>query len=116
MLSVNERLVDILIREIVTGLPPEDRDLYRYVTEIEDRLAQQSETSDQFMSLLVMHSPHRQAAEKFGIGVTETYQRMQRIEREINRQVEERRTRMKWIDLTERLEGNGRKKLFLFIS
>ncbi|WP_306009229.1 hypothetical protein [Bacillus sp. MMSF_3328] len=113
---MNERLVDIIIREIVSGLPPEDRDLYQYVTNIEDRLAQQSETSDQFMSLLVKHSPLKQAAEKFSLGVTETYQRMQMIEREINKLVEERRTRMKWIDLTDRLDADGQRQLFLFIS
>jgi hypothetical protein len=113
---MNERLVDIIIREIVSGLAPEDRDLYRYVTDIEDRLAQQSETSDQFMSLLLKHSPHKQAAEKFNLGVTETYQRMQMIEREINKLVEERRTRMKWIDLTDRLDADGQRQLFLFIS
>ncbi|MGD6843975.1 hypothetical protein ACQCVH_15800 [Bacillus infantis] len=113
---MNERLVDIMIREIVSGLPHEDRDLYRYVTDIEDRLAQQSETSDQFMSLLVKHSPHKQAAEKFSLSVTETYQRMQMIEREINKLVEERRTRMKWVDFTDRLDADGQRQLFLFIS
>jgi hypothetical protein len=45
---MNEKLMEIFARNIVASLPTEKRRVYQFIESIEDRLAQQSETKEQF--------------------------------------------------------------------
>lgn len=118
---MNEKLMEIFARNIVASLPTEKRRVYQFIESIEDRLAQQSETKEQFLNLLRELSPHRQAAKRFNMSIVETVKLMHEIENEINKKLEIKREKYKWIDFTEKVDKihgktNTNKKYFLFIS
>ncbi|MTH54438.1 hypothetical protein GKZ89_13625 [Bacillus mangrovi] len=92
--------MEILVREIAAALPEPERALYRFITEAEDNLARQSDTREQFMNLLTVHSPHHQAAKRFQLTLEETVAAMQKIEDKIGTKLEERLKGYKWMDYT----------------
>jgi hypothetical protein len=106
---MNSHLMEILSREIIKSLPTEQREVYEYVVRLEDDLAQQAETSDEFMSLLVTHSPHRQAARHFKLTFGQLMALMREAENFINQQLERKLKNVTWLDLTEQV--NSRKKV-----
>lgn len=112
--------MEIVAREIVGALSNEDRDIYRYVTGIEDELASQSETSDEFMALLVKHSPHQQAATHFNMGYGELMKRLRQIEQEINMKLDKKLEAATWIDYTDTMRSitgpKAEKTCYFFFS
>ncbi|OKL36761.1 hypothetical protein [Domibacillus mangrovi] len=117
---MNEHLVEILTREIVASLSIERRQLYQFIVHLEDELAQQAETSDHFLSLLVKHAPHKQAAKRFNLPHGEIIKLMKEIENEIDENLHLKMRKAKWIDCTEfiakKRETTSRKtSLYLFI-
>lgn len=102
---MNEHLMEIVARDIVGTLPKEDRDIYQYVTGIEDKLASQSETTDEFMAQLVKHSPHQQAAAQFNMSFGDLMRRMKEIEQVINTKLEKKLRQATWIDYTETMRA-----------
>lgn len=106
---MNTHLMEILSREIIKSLPLEQREVYEYVVRLEDDLAQQAETSDEFMSLLVKHAPHRQAARHFNLTFGQLMTLMREAETFINQQLERKMKNVTWLDFTE--EVNSRKKV-----
>ncbi len=60
---------------------------------MEDSLAQQSSTKEQFLTLLKEQSPHHQAAKHFNMSIEETVNLMHSIEDEINNELDK-----KWKD------------------
>jgi hypothetical protein len=106
---MNSHLMEILSREIIKSLPLEQREVYEYVVRLEDDLAQQAETSDEFMSLLVKHAPHRQAARHFNLTFGQLMALMREAESFINQQLERKLENVTWLDLTEQV--NSRKKV-----
>lgn len=121
MFMMNEKLMEIFARNIVAALPRKKRRVYQFIESVEDRLAQQSETKEQFLNLLKEHSPHLQAAQRFNMSIDETLKLMHEIEDEINNKLEIKLERYKWIDYTEKMNDlngktNSNKKYFLFIS
>ncbi|KIL51179.1 hypothetical protein [Jeotgalibacillus campisalis] len=105
---MNQHLMEILARQIIGELPEVERQLYEYITEMEDSLAAQSSTSDQFMTLLVKHSPHQQAADQFGLSFEKTMVKMKQIEMKIDNQLEEKMKYVKWTDVSEEVLGSKR--------
>ncbi|WP_078549807.1 hypothetical protein [Litchfieldia alkalitelluris] len=102
---MNEKMINIFIEDIVTSLPWNRRKLYQFIVSIEDCLAKQSETKEQFLELLREHSPHHQAAKQFNISIETTLRVMQDIEDEISEKLEKRLNNYKWIDVTEHING-----------
>ena len=100
---MNSHLMEILSREIIKSLPIEQREVYEYVVRLEDDLAQQAETSDEFMSLLVKYSPHRQAARHFNLTFGQLMALMREAETFINQQLERKLENATWVDLTEQV-------------
>ncbi|HAQ08181.1 MAG TPA: hypothetical protein DCR24_11915 [Bacillus bacterium] len=116
---MNSNLMEILSREIIKSLPIEQREVYEYVVRLEDDLAQQAETSDEFMSLLVKHSPHRQAARHFNLTFGKLMALMREAETFINQQLERKLENVTWVDLTEQVlsrekDGKDNVKYFYF--
>lgn len=105
VLSMNGYLMEILAREIVQALPPLKREMYQYVVRQEDELARQASTSDEFMSLLIKHAPHRQAADYFRLTFGEFMAEMREIEKEIERQLNRKLQQVKWVDCTDVMQG-----------
>ncbi|MGM0754057.1 MAG: hypothetical protein ACQET6_19275 [Bacillota bacterium] len=102
---MNEHLMEIAARDIVKGLPNEKREIYQYVVDLEDELASRSETSEEFMALLVKHSPHQQAASHFNMNFGELMKRMREIEQEINAKLDQKLRNVTWIDYTDTIRS-----------
>ncbi|MGD6940588.1 hypothetical protein ACQCT6_00945 [Cytobacillus gottheilii] len=100
---MNTHLMEILSREIIKSLPSRQKEIYEYVVNLEDELASQASTSDEFMSLLVKHSPHRQAAEHFNLSFGQLMMTMHKIEDTISMQLEQKMEHAQWLDLTEKV-------------
>jgi hypothetical protein len=106
---MNSHLMEILSREIIKSLPIEQREVYEFVVQLEDQLAQQAETSEEFMALLVKYSPHRKAAKYFNLTFGQLMALMREAENFINQQLEKKLENLTWVDLTE--EVNSRNKV-----
>ncbi|WP_079504587.1 hypothetical protein [Mesobacillus jeotgali] len=104
---MNSHLMEILSREIIKTLPNEQRDVYEYVVKLEDQLANQASTSEEFMGLLVKHSPHRKAARQFNLSFGQLMALMTEAEHFINRQLERKLENAIWIDLTEKVHSRN---------
>ncbi|USK32428.1 hypothetical protein LIT25_17720 [Bacillus sp. F19] len=118
---MNEKLMNVLTRSIIAGLPPKKKNLYQYIESLEDRLASQCETKEQFLNLLIQRSPFQQAAVHFCMTVDETYRLMKQIENEINRELDKKIDKHRGIDYTEKVmknQGNTHqdKKYYLLVN
>ncbi|ALS75732.1 hypothetical protein AUC31_11225 [Planococcus rifietoensis] len=116
---MNDGMIAYLLKSEVAKLGEEQRQLYRFIIELEDALAEQADTVEEFRRLLVLHSPFEQAAYCFNRSLKEIATMMQQIEAELGDKIEARRERAKWLDYTDRFAGEAGqedKQLFLFIS
>ncbi|MBD8068776.1 hypothetical protein [Bacillus sp. PS06] len=115
---VNDKMMDIFVKSIVASLPDKKRVVYQFIESIEESLAQQSETKEQFLTFLKEHSPHLQAANRFSMTIEETVNLMHQIEDEINLKLEEKLRRYQWIDCTDKLNKNDNRdiKHYVIIS
>ncbi|RSD25906.1 hypothetical protein [Mesobacillus subterraneus] len=116
---MNSHLMEILSREIVKSLPLAQKEIYEYIVELEDELAQEAETADEFLALLVKHSPHRKAAKQFNLTFGQLVMTMHEIENIINSQMEQKLRNITWIDFTDQVEDTKDKKgdtLYFYFS
>ncbi|KUP08846.1 hypothetical protein Q75_02120 [Bacillus coahuilensis p1.1.43] len=113
---MNERLTEILARQVVESLPPFKKNLYKYVVDLEDELAQEATSRDQFMQLLKERKPHQQAASYFGMSFGAFVSLMREIEEEINEQLEIQLQSVKWLDLTDKLKSDSNNKQLFYFS
>ncbi|EDL62862.1 hypothetical protein BSG1_12816, partial [Bacillus sp. SG-1] len=74
-------------------------------------LASRSETSDQFMSLLVKHTPHKQAAAHFNMTYGQLMKLMREIESEIDAKLRTKLKKVQWIDYTEQLNSRTQSRM-----
>lgn len=121
VVCMNERMMEIFARNIVASLPRKKRRVYQFIESVEDMLAEQSETKEQFLTLLKEQSPHHQAARSFNMTIDETVKLMYEIEDEINKKLEMKIKNYKWIDYTDKVNKihsrtNDNKQYFLVIS
>ncbi|TFD99662.1 hypothetical protein [Jeotgalibacillus sp. R-1-5s-1] len=117
---MNTHLMEILAREVIRSLPEEKRALYQYVVELEDELAANCETADEFLQKLVEQAPHQKAAQHFNLSFGEVIRRMRVIESDIDFQLRRKLENVKWQDRTpamKQLYGESdqhKKQYFLF--
>lgn len=114
---MNSHLMEIFSREIVKSLPPKQKEIYEFVVSLEEELAQKASTSEEFMALLVKHSPHRQAAAHFNLSFGQLIMTMHEIEDTINRQLETKLKHVTWVELTDSVRARNRRnkvKYFYF--
>lgn len=117
---MNESLAGMLLKGLIESLPEEKRTLYEYMVKMEDTLAQRAVTSEHFISLLIEHAPHKQAAAHFGCSYGEILKRMREIEEELDDQLHTRLSKAKWMNCTcailqKREEANHKTALYLFM-
>lgn len=98
---MNDHIIEVLIKNIISSLPDDKRQLYEYIIQLEDQVAQNAETSDQFMTALVKCSPHRQAAKQFNCTFSEIITRMREIEYEIDEKLKYKMKNKKWVHCTD---------------
>ncbi|MGX2957931.1 hypothetical protein JNUCC23_01320 [Peribacillus sp. JNUCC 23] len=107
---MNEILMEFLLRDIVSHLPDEKREIYQYIVNEEDQLAQQADTADHLLQLFVKYAPHRTAAKHFHLEYGEMIKFMHDIEGEISEKLEERCAKVKWIDMTDKIKHSNSSK------
>ncbi|WP_221566911.1 hypothetical protein [Alkalihalobacillus sp. TS-13] len=113
---MNDYLSEMLAREIIEALPNHKRDLYKFIVALEDSLAEQSDTTDQFLNLLKKHSPLHQAATYFKRSVRETKRLMKEIEKEIDTELALKLQLINWVDcsdLMRKRKNDDKKAAFL---
>ncbi len=103
--TMNEKIMEVFAKNIIASLPRNKRKLYQFIESVEDSLAQQSETEEQFLTLLKEQSPHHQAASRFDMTIDETVKLMHEIEDEINLKLERKLEKYKWIDYTDKVSS-----------
>jgi hypothetical protein len=117
---MNDKLMEFLFRDEVSKLADEKRQVYQFIVNEEDWLAEKAETANQLLQLLIKHSPHRLAAGHFNMSFEEVTRFMQEIETEINERIEARCKKVKWIDYTDNMKQsnarNRKKYVFLFVN
>ena len=116
---MNERLMEFLLRDEVSRLTGMKRQVYEFIVYEEDYLASKADTVDQFMRLLVKHSPPRLAARHFNVPYEEIIRFMREIEEELHMKLEERCKKVKWMDFTEKNQQtfeDYHKKVYLFVN
>ncbi|WP_273122343.1 hypothetical protein ACNRWW_05825 [Metabacillus sp. HB246100] len=104
---MNEKIMNVLSKAIIAALPRQKKKVYQFIVEIEDQLAQQCTTKEQFMTLLKEQSPHKQAANKFHMSFEHLMHFMHEIEDEINRKLDEKLKDYRWIEVTD-VKANNR--------
>ncbi|QPC48111.1 hypothetical protein [Mangrovibacillus cuniculi] len=87
-------LEEILRRQLVSNLPVDQRELYVYITSLEDQIAEYSPTPGHYLDKLSKQSPHQQAASKFHLSFQEVYDKMNEIEDELYRMVQEYKSKV----------------------
>ncbi|HSI66865.1 MAG TPA: hypothetical protein VK947_05580 [Planococcus sp. (in: firmicutes)] len=117
---MNERLMEFLLRSEVEKLSQEKKKLYKFIIKHEDLLAKQAETADQFRHLLVVHSPYELAGRYLDMPVRQVMKEMEGIETELNERIEQRCSRVEWIDYTEHFSqtagASDDKRVYLFVN
>ncbi|WP_338777859.1 hypothetical protein [Metabacillus sp. FJAT-52054] len=103
---MNDHLMEIMVRDIVAGLPAKKREVYRYVVRAEQELAKQSETKEQFLKMLTICAPHYQAADQFQITIDDLLKLMLDIEDEITAGLDKRLEKYKWLDYSDSQPAN----------
>lgn len=116
---MNDGMIAYLLKCEVARLTEDQRQLYRFITDLEDALAEQADTVEEFRRLLALHSPFEQAAYRFNCSFAEVSEAMKKIEAELGDKIEARCERAKWLDYTDCLigeSGQADKQVFLFVS
>ena len=112
---MNDRLVGFLLRDEISRLEGRKKQIYEFIVKEEDFLALEAETADQFIKLLIKHSPVRLAANHFGMDYTEILRMMWDIEMELTDRLEERYKKIQWFDFSDKSQDASR-RLFLFMN
>ncbi|WP_349409932.1 hypothetical protein [Pseudalkalibacillus sp. SCS-8] len=117
---MNEHLLEMFARDAVAQLPIQQQHLYHYIVQLEDQLAQQSDTAEQFLELLKKDSPYLQAAEHFGLSQKAIVECMKEIEEEIDSHIKMKSKSFRLLDCTDLLqksaEQTGKQKAFLLAT
>ena len=117
---MNDRFMEFLLRSEVDKLPQEKKQLYQFIINAEDCLAQEADTADEFHRLMGKHSPYNLASRHFKMSFKKIALVMNDIEAELNEKIESRYKNAEWIDYTDQFtglaEGHNRKQVFLFIN
>ncbi len=115
---MNERLKGFLQRNEIGRISKELRELYEYIVNEEDQLADKADSVDQFLQLLVTHSPYELAASHFNMSTERVFQLMRKIEEDLHERIETRYKKSRWIDYTDYNQqtntGVCKKYVFLF--
>lgn len=112
---MNEFLIGILKNKIVADLPKAKKEIYNYVIEVEDEIAQKTATAEEFMLRVRNERPHERAAKHFDMSISELLHCVNEIDKEIGNQLEINLNAVTWNDCTElmKFKVDRQEKLFL---
>ncbi|MBM4763151.1 hypothetical protein [Bacillus sp. B15-48] len=120
MKPINPILIEFFHRSAVLNLPDKMREIYQFIETKENQLEEISSNEKQFINLMIDNSPFKAAAEHFSLDISSIKQVMDEAQVEIDRLIDERCNRVKWIDCTDSLKkqhGEGHLQWsFIFVS
>ncbi|MCM3584906.1 hypothetical protein M3182_03995 [Mesobacillus maritimus] len=118
MKAFNPILIEFLHRSAISNLPDQKREIYQFIVKMENQLEEISLNETQFMSYMIDNSPFKAAAEYFSVDIFFIKKVMDEAQAEIDRIMNKRCNRLKWVDCTDRMKSqHGEKQWsFLFIS
>ncbi|MCP3029792.1 hypothetical protein LF817_00405 [Halobacillus sp. A1] len=98
---MSEYLIRILKDKIVGELPKEKREIYEHVINMEDEIAEEAATAEEFMVLLKSESAYGRAARYFNMTTADLLKTINQIDREIGSLLEMKLNAVRWKDCTE---------------
>ncbi|WP_078380011.1 hypothetical protein [Sutcliffiella halmapala] len=101
---MNENVVNFFTRKIIANLPTNKKIVYQYILRIEDQLAEECDTKEQFLSQLLEKSYYQQAANHFQMSIDEIFSMLKEIEQEISIRLDYVLVLYKWMDYTNQVE------------
>ncbi|WP_101845299.1 hypothetical protein [Halobacillus sp. Marseille-P3879] len=117
--KLSDYLIKLLTDKIVGTLTKDQKEIYNYVTQMEEDVAEEVTTEQDFLVRLKSDSPHERAARHFDMTFLELINKINRIDEEIARQLETKLDLVRWIDCTELVRSkvniNKNQKVF-FLS
>ena len=120
MNPINPILIEFLHRSAVSKLSDQKREIYQFIESKENQLEEISLNEKQFIQLMSERSPYKAAADHFSLDISSIKDVMDEAQAEIDRTINERCNRIKWIDCTDMMRNKqGRKDnqwSFIFVS
>lgn len=116
---MNSILLGFFQRNAVLKLPDRKREIYQFIEGKENQLEEVATNEEHFIRLLCERSPFKAAADHFSLDISYIKDLMDEAQEEIDRVIDERCNRMKWIDCTDMMryaEGKDNQWAFIFVS
>ncbi|WP_251528116.1 hypothetical protein [Metabacillus litoralis] len=120
MKPINPIIIEFLHRSAVSKLSDQKREIYQFIESKENQLEEISFNEKQFIQLMSERSPYKAAATHFSLDILSIKDVMDKAQAEIDWTINERCSRIKWIDCTDMMRNKqGRKDnqwSFIFVS
>ncbi|MGG4264732.1 hypothetical protein [Peribacillus simplex] len=118
MERINPILMEFLLRSVIKKLPDLSREVYQYIESMEYQLEEVSVDEKQFLQLMIEKSPFKAAADHFSLHISTIKEIMDEAQMEIDKSIEERCNRMRWIDYTDTCKRSDKttQRAFIFLS
>ncbi|MDW7615175.1 hypothetical protein SC499_10675 [Peribacillus simplex] len=118
MERINPILMEFLLRSVIKKLPDIHREVYQYIESMEYQLEEVSVDEKQFLQLMIEKSPFKAAADHFSLHISTIKEIMDEAQMEIDKSIDERCNRIKWIDYTDKLKQSDKttQRAFIFLS
>lgn len=117
--NMNPILIEFLHRSAVSKLSDQKREIYQFIESKENQLEEIAFDEKQFIQLMSERSPYKAAADHFLLDISSIKDVMDEAQAEIDRTINERFNRIKWIDCTDMMRNRRGKKdnqwSFIFI-
>jgi len=104
---MNDYLMKLLTDKIINSFPEEEKEIYNYVIQMEDQIAEEVATPAEFMNRLHVDSPHKLAAQAFDLTLFQLLQMLKQVDEKIAHQLEPMLKAVQWKDCTELINERG---------
>ena len=118
MEQINHILIEFLHRSVIKKLPDIHREVYQYIERMEYQLEEVSVDEKQFLQLMIKKSTFKAAADHFSLHISTIKEIMDEAQMEIDKSIDERCNRIKWLDYTDKLKQSDKttQRAFIFLS
>ncbi|KAB2333305.1 hypothetical protein F7731_15720 [Cytobacillus depressus] len=117
---INPILFEFFHRYAVSNLSDKKREIYQFIENKENQLEIISLNEKEFIQLMSENSPYKAAADYFSLDILSIKNVMDEAQDDIDRVINEKCNRMKWIDCTEKMRKtygcNDNQWSFIFVS
>ena len=113
---MNEYFASYAKKCIISSLPHEKKDIYKFIEDMEGSYELQADTPEQYLQLLTKNHPYHIAAKHFGLPSEEIRKIILEVEKEISEKLDRKLRLARLIDHTNLLNQTDDKKYFLIIT